>query len=226
MLTAMKRKKTNKAIALTSTHLKGRILPYCSKCGEKVKDEDKFCTVYSAPVTEVVSTNASQHPPPPSSQYQNPPYRRKTHRGRNIAIVCILILTVAFGFYYYTGIQELKANLVDVGLLNAGITSAQIEVVVDVQNPSLLPIYVSNGGFTIYVNNQQLGYGSLGSFTVGGNSNQRVSVIVSFSYIDVGTTIVNLITEGGTVDVRLDGSLSTFIVSVSFSTTLYNVKFT
>ena len=76
------------------------------------------------------------------------------------------------------------------------------------------------------MNNQQLGYGSLGSFTVGGNSNQRVPVTVSFSYIDVGTTIVNLITEGGTVDVRLDGSLSTFIVSVSFSTTLYNVKFT
>jgi hypothetical protein len=29
-------------------------LPYCSKCGAKVKDEDKFCTVCGNPVTKVV----------------------------------------------------------------------------------------------------------------------------------------------------------------------------
>jgi len=29
-------------------------LPYCSKCGTKVKDEDKFCTVCGTPVTKVV----------------------------------------------------------------------------------------------------------------------------------------------------------------------------
>jgi hypothetical protein len=29
-------------------------LPYCSKCGAKVKDEDKFCTVCGIPVARVV----------------------------------------------------------------------------------------------------------------------------------------------------------------------------
>jgi len=29
-------------------------LPYCSKCGAKVTDEDKFCSVCGAPVTRVV----------------------------------------------------------------------------------------------------------------------------------------------------------------------------
>jgi CBS domain-containing protein len=29
-------------------------LPYCSKCGEKVKDEDKFCAVCGTPVARVV----------------------------------------------------------------------------------------------------------------------------------------------------------------------------
>jgi len=29
-------------------------LPYCSKCGAKVKDEDKFCTVCGIPVARMV----------------------------------------------------------------------------------------------------------------------------------------------------------------------------
>ena len=29
-------------------------MPCCSKCGTKVKDEDKFCTVCGTPVTKVV----------------------------------------------------------------------------------------------------------------------------------------------------------------------------
>ncbi len=29
-------------------------MPYCSKCGAKVADEDKFCPVCGAPVTRVV----------------------------------------------------------------------------------------------------------------------------------------------------------------------------
>ena len=190
-----------------------------------MKDEDKFCKACGTPVTKVVSAHAQQPPPPPPPQYQTKAIRPQKHRGRNIAIACILILIIALGLYYYTAMHELKVNLVDVGLIDAGITSAHIEVIVEVQNPSLLPLYISSGDFTIYVNNQRLGYGSLGSFTVGGNGNQRVPVTVSFSYVDVGMTIVNLITGGGTVEVRLDGSVSTFVVSVPFSTTPYNAKF-
>ena len=156
------------------------------------------------------------------------PQPRKTHRGRNIAIACVLILIIiaGFGFYYYNAVQQLKANLVGVGLISAGITSAQITVTVDVQNPSPLSIYISSGDFTLYVNNQQLGSGSLGSFTIGGNSNQQVTVAVSFTYVDVGMAIANQITTGGTVEVALNGSLTTLVVvSVLFSTTLYNAKF-
>jgi uncharacterized membrane protein YvbJ len=29
-------------------------LPYCSKCGAKLKDDDKFCSVCGAPVTKIV----------------------------------------------------------------------------------------------------------------------------------------------------------------------------
>lgn len=29
-------------------------MPYCSKCGAKVKDEDKFCTVCGTPIARVV----------------------------------------------------------------------------------------------------------------------------------------------------------------------------
>jgi LEA14-like dessication related protein len=136
-----------------------------------------------------------------------------------------LVLIVVLGVYYYISMQQLKANVVDVGLADLGVTSARIEVVVEVQNPSLLPIYVSSGDFTIYVNDKRLGYGSLGSFTVGGNSNQRVTATLSFSYVDIGMATANLITGGGTVTVTLNGSLHTFVVSVPFSTTLYNAKF-
>jgi hypothetical protein len=47
----------------------------------------------------------------------------------------ILIIVTGLGLYYYNAIQQLKANLVDISLIDAGITSAQIDVVVDVQNP-------------------------------------------------------------------------------------------
>jgi LEA14-like dessication related protein/RNA polymerase subunit RPABC4/transcription elongation factor Spt4 len=195
----------------------------CPKCRKKVAEDFKLCPYCGAELKttsgEKASTLGAPIPAQPP-QYQTRAYRRKSHRGRNIAIACILVLLISGGIYYYVTMQQLKANLVDVGLLNAGLTSAQIETVIEVRNPSLLPIFISRGDFTIYVDNQPLGYGSIGSFTVGGNGLQRVTVPVSFSYTDIGITIANLTTTGGTVTVRLDGSLSIFIISVPFSTTL------
>ena len=184
-------------------------MSFCDKCGAQLVEGATFCHKCGTPVsptfiTVTPSTNTTMS-------------IRKTHRGRNIAIICSLILIMSIS-YYYISIQQLEASLVDVGLVGVGLTSATANVVIEVRNPSLFPIYISSGSFTMYINNQRLSYGSIGSLTVGGNSLQRVTIQVSFSYYDVGMSLVNLITSGGVVMVTLSGSLSSLIISVPFST--------
>lgn len=202
----------------------------CPKCRKEVAEDFKLCPYCGAELKPgSVETERSLRAPLPSQSpplaYQTRAYKRKSHLGRNIAIACILVLIISVGVYYYVAAQQLKANLVDVGLLDAGLTSAWIDAVIEVQNPSLLPILISSGSFNIQVNNQHLGYSSIESFTVVANGLQRVTIPVSFSYADIGIAIANIIISGGNVTVRLDGHLTTFIISVPFNTTLYNAQF-
>jgi LEA14-like dessication related protein len=143
-----------------------------------------------------------------------------------IFLVCFVVILLAFGLYYYNAIHRLRFQLTDVGLGTVGLTSAEIKLTIEVQNPNVLPIYVPSIDFDVYVNNQHLANGYTGAFTVGGSSRQSVTVSVTFAYTDIAMTIVNLITGGGTVTVKAEGSANFFLFGVPFSTTLYDAKFT
>ena len=143
-----------------------------------------------------------------------------------IFLICFIVLVAAFGLYYYNAIHRLRFQLVDIGLGTVGLTSAEIKLTIEVQNPNILPIYIPSIDFDVYVNNQRLANGYTGAFTVGGSGRQSVIVSVTFAYIDIGMTIVNLITGGGTVTVKADGAANFFLFGVPFSTTLYDAKFT
>lgn len=135
------------------------------------------------------------------------------------------MIFVSTGAYYYNAIHRLRFQLVDVGLGTVGLTSAEIKVKVEIQNPNALPIYIPSLDFEIYVNDNHLGYGYSGGFTVGGSSSHVITVSLTFPYLDVATTIVNLILNHATVTVRADGSASFFIVNAPFSTTPIDVTF-
>jgi len=143
-----------------------------------------------------------------------------------VLLICLIIIVAAFGLYYYNAIHRLRFQLVDVGLGTVGLTSAEIKLTIEVQNPNVLPIHIPSIDFDVYVNNQRLANGYTGAFTVGGSSRQSVIVSVTFAYTDIAMTIVNLITGGGTVTVKAEGSANFFLFGVPFSTTLYDAKFT
>lgn len=143
-----------------------------------------------------------------------------------ILLLCFAVIIASIGLYYYNAIHRLRIRLVDVGLGTVGVTSAEIKLKIEVQNPNALPVYIPSLDFDVYVNDQHLANGYLGAFTVGGGGRHQKWVSLTFSYIDVATTLVNLIINHETVTVRVDGSANFFLVSIPFTTTLLNVEFT
>ncbi|MCD6242654.1 LEA type 2 family protein [Candidatus Bathyarchaeota archaeon] len=150
-------------------------------------------------------------------------------RRKKIALVIllsILIILISLGIYYNNAYRRLKLNLVGVGLGSVTYTSAEIRLIIEVQNPNVLPIYVPSGDFDVYINNQHFCDGNFGSFTVAGNGRTRITVPVTFYITDVPAVLYGLITGGGTVTVTLEGVVHVILSDVPFSTTLYNAKFT
>jgi LEA14-like dessication related protein len=143
-----------------------------------------------------------------------------------VVLLSILIVLVSLAIYYNNAYRRLKLSLVGVGLGSVTYTSAEIRLIIEVQNPNVLPLYVPSGDFEVYINDQHFCSGNFGSFTVGGNGRTRITVPVMFYITDVPMVLYGLITSGGTVIVRLDGVAHVILFDVPFSTTLYNAKFT
>jgi len=112
-----------------------------------------------------------------------------------------------------------------VGLGSVSLTSLQTTFGITIGNPGPLPIYVPNGNFEIYINDQYLGAGSFGSVTIGGNSQSHIIVPVTFNATDVPSVLYGLITGGGSVTVTIQGSANLGLFSVPFNATLYNASF-
>jgi LEA14-like dessication related protein len=149
--------------------------------------------------------------------------------GKIVAAAVILIVLVAvagLGIYYYDAYNKLTFQLRSVSLGSVSLTSVQTNFGIVIGNPGPLPIYIPNGDFNIYVNDQYLGQGSFGSLTVGGNSQIQITVPVTFNASSISSVLFGLITGGGTVAVTIRGSANLGLFSVPFNATLYNASFT
>ena len=149
--------------------------------------------------------------------------------GKIVAAAVILIVLVAvagLGIYYYDAYHKLTFQLKSVSLGSVSLTSVQTNFGIIIGNPGPLPIYIPNGDFSIYVNDQYLGKGSFGSLTIGGNSQSQITVPVTFNATSVPSVLFGLITGGGTVAVTIRGSANLVLFSVPFNATLYNASFT
>jgi LEA14-like dessication related protein len=148
------------------------------------------------------------------------------HKIAAVAVAVIVVLVFAgLGVYYYDAYHKLDFQLEGAHLASASLTSIQTNFDIAVRNPGPLPIYIPNGDFDTYLNDAYIGKGSFGSITVSGNSQSRITVPVTVNTSDVPQAIFAIITGGGNVAVRIQGSANLVIFRVPFNATLYNAHF-
>ena len=148
--------------------------------------------------------------------------------GKIVALAAVLIVVIVIAglaVYYYDAYHKLTFELKNVGLGTVSLTSMEATFDIAIGNPTALPVYVPDGSFQIYVNDQYLGAGNFGSLTVAGNSQSIITVPVTFYVSDVPSVLYGLITGGGTVTVTIKGQANMVLFSVPFNTTLYNASF-
>jgi LEA14-like dessication related protein len=156
-----------------------------------------------------------------------PQATRKPRLRRKLLIASFLILLAVgsgLAVYYYDAYHKLGFGLAGVGIGEIGYTSAELRLTLEIQNPGFLPIYIPSGDFEIYLNNQHLCSGHFASIVIGGNSKGRVLIPVTFYATDIPFLAYGLITGGGTVTIKLDGSAHVLLFDLPFSTTLYDAK--
>ncbi len=142
-----------------------------------------------------------------------------------IAVVAVLIIVIAvasIGVYYYDAYHKLTFQLSSVSVTNLSLSTLQMNLIMEISNPSLLPIFIPSGSFEIYINSQHLGKGTFGSTTIGGNSQNQIAVPVTFSTSDLPAVLFGLIIGGGNVTVSVQGSINLVFFSVPFNSTVYN----
>jgi len=140
-------------------------------------------------------------------------------------ILIVLIVVAGLVVYYYNAYHSLTFKINSVSLGNVSLSSLSINLAFSIGNPNPLPIFVPNGNFEIYINNQHIGNGTFGSVTIGGNSQSTITVPVTFSASELPSVLYGLITGGGSVTVTIQGSANLGLFSIPFDTTLYNATF-
>jgi LEA14-like dessication related protein len=150
---------------------------------------------------------------------------QKMASGKIIAVVAVLIIVMAvasIGVYYYDAYHKLAFQLDSVSVTDLSLSSLQMNLVMEIGNPNLLPIYIPSGSFEIYINSQHLGKGNFGSTTIAGNSKDQIAVPITFSISDLPAVLNGLIIGGGNVTVSVQGSINLVFFSVPFNSTVYN----
>jgi len=171
-------------------------------------------------------SGTSEITPKPKKQYvkvERSTSNKKPSKKIGILLVIIVTLTI-FSVYYYFAYNNLQFELGGVSLGAVDYTHAEVRLTLLVENPNLLPIYIPSGDFEIYLNNQHLGHGDFGSVMIGGKSQGRVSVPLEYYYTDTPFVLYGLLTGGGRITVKLEGSANIILFSVPFETTLYDVQ--
>ena len=139
-----------------------------------------------------------------------------------VAVLIVVIAIAGIAIYYYNAYHKLTFQLSSVSLGTVTISSIQTNFFISIHNPNALPIYIPNGNFQVYINNQDLGKGKFDSLTIAGNSQSEIKVPVTFSASNIPSVISGLITGGGTVNITVQGTANLGLFSVPFSSTLYN----
>jgi LEA14-like dessication related protein len=141
-----------------------------------------------------------------------------------VAALIVVIAIASLSVYYYGAYHNLTFQLNSVSVANLSLSSLQMNLGIEIRNPNLLPIYIPSGNFEIYINSQHLGKGAFGSATIGGKSQDQITVPLALSTSDLPTVIYGLIIAGGNVTVSVQGSVDLVFFGVPFNSTVYNAS--
>ncbi len=145
-----------------------------------------------------------------------------------IGLAALLIVIIAFAslcVYYYDAYHKLTFQLSNVKVTNLSLSYLQMNLDLQISNPNALPLYIPSGDFEIYLNNQNLGKGTFGSTTIGGNSQNIIVVPLTFSTLNLSSVLYGIFAGGGNVTVSIQGSANLVLFRIPFNSTVYNASF-
>jgi len=142
-------------------------------------------------------------------------------KKKKIAVVFILLVIslIVFSHYYYDAVKNLRFRVVGASLRDVSLTGARIEFEVEASNPSVMPVYLTSTSFTIFINNQSLGYGTTEAIIINSRGSKVTTANIEFSYADMALTIIDVMRKGGLVTVTIKGQAHLFIIDIPFTNT-------
>lgn len=127
-----------------------------------------------------------------------------------------VIFALASGLYYFVAFQQLSYDIDALRLDDVGVLSASITVVLRVNNPNPLPLYLASTTFDLYINEDYAGHGSTVSTTIGGYGYQTINAPITISYTGLSMTVVNSILSRGRMTLDVRGDAHFFVITVPF----------
>ena len=133
-----------------------------------------------------------------------------------VAIIIIIVVLGGGAVYLYSAYSSLEISLDDVRVESIGLTSATLIFDLRIYNPSPIPLTVSSTRFDIYLEDQYIGTGTSVATPISANSQGTIQTPISFSYVDLGLGIVNILTNGGSAEVTVSGEAKVYVISMPF----------
>jgi LEA14-like dessication related protein len=131
-------------------------------------------------------------------------------------VILVIIILGAGGLYTYFSYSSLEIELEKVELKSVGITSSTLVLFFQVSNPSLIPVTISSGDYEVFLNDQNIGTGSLEKNTISGNSEKTLESNFEVSHAELGTGLLITLTQGGIAEALVKGKMVTIFGSIPF----------
>ena len=126
-------------------------------------------------------------------------------KAGTISIVVVVAIVIVVGMFVYTesaqrkAFEDVQISFVDVGIKNAGFTSATLDLVIQMHNPNNITATLDSTNYNIWMNNNYLGNGVIFErVDIPPFSTRNVHTDFEVSYLGVAASVVDALLGGQT----------------------------